>query len=182
MPATHVALLRGINVGGKNRLGMTDLSALVREAGGRDVKTLIQSGNVVFSAPARVASTFDEALTRAISARFGLSVPVIVRTVDELGRVAGAHPLAREGLGPKHLHVGFLARDPASDRVARLDQGRSPPDSFAVRGREVYLACPNGMGRTKLTNAYFDATLGSISTFRNWNTVLALAELAGCGG
>lgn len=182
MPATHVALLRGINVGGKNRLPMTDLATLAREAGGRDVQTFIQSGNVVFSATAKVAAGFEAALSKGIAARFGLSVPVVVRPVAELRRVAEAHPLAREGIDPKHLHVGFLAATPAAERVAKLDPDRSPPDTFVVKGSEIYAAFPNGAADTKLTTAYFDKTLGTTSTFRNWNTVLALVELASRAG
>jgi uncharacterized protein (DUF1697 family) len=176
--ATHVALLRGINVGGKNRLPMADLAALVHEAGGRDARTYIQSGNVAFHAGARAAAGFEARLSQAVAARFGITVPVVLRSVEELRRVAGAHPLAEPGHDAAKLHVGFLAATPAAERVARLDPGRSPPDTFVMRGSEIYLLTPNGMGKTKLTNAYFDGTLGTTSTFRNWATVQALLALA----
>ncbi|HZN92159.1 MAG TPA: hypothetical protein VFB81_05620, partial [Myxococcales bacterium] len=80
---------------------------------------------------------------------------------------------------PDTLHVVFLADPPPPAKVAALDPARSPPDEFQVRGREIYLRCPNGFGRTKLSNAYFDSKLGTISTVRNWRTVLTLAEMAG---
>lgn len=176
---THVALLRGVNVGGKNRLPMADLVTLVHEAGGRDARTFIQSGNAVFRAGARGAAGFEAKLTKAIAARFGFTVPVVLRSVEELRRVAEAHPLAGPGHDPsKQLHVGFLAAAPAADRVAGLDPSRSPPESFVVRGSEIYLLAPNGVARTKLTNAYFDGKLGTTSTFRNWTTVQALLALA----
>lgn len=177
--ATHVALLRGVNVGGKNRLPMADLVALIHEAGGREARTYIQSGNAVFHVGARAAVGFEAKLSKVIAARLGITVPVVLRSVEELRRVAGAHPLA----GPEHdagkqLHVGFLAAAPAADRVAALDPARSPPDAFVVQGSEIYLLAPNGVARTKLTNAYFDSKLGTTSTFRNWATVLALLALA----
>jgi uncharacterized protein (DUF1697 family) len=177
--ATHVALLRGVNVGGKNRLPMADLVALVHEAGGRDARTFIQSGNAVFRAPPRARAGFEAKLSKAIAARFGFSVPVVLRSVEELRRVAEAHPLAAAGHDHgKQLHVGFLAAAPAADRVAGLDPARSPPDAFVVRGSEIYLLAPNGLARTKLTNAYFDGKLGTTSTFRNWATVQALLAMA----
>jgi uncharacterized protein (DUF1697 family) len=176
--ATHVALLRGVNVGGKNRLPMADLVTLIHEAGGRDARTYIQSGNAVFRAGARAAG-FEAKLAQAISARFGITVPVVLRSVEELRRVASAHPLAGPGHDAgKQLHVGFLAAAPAEARVAQLDPARSPPDAFVVKGSEIYLLAPNGVARTKLTNAYFDSKLGTTSTFRNWATVQALLALA----
>jgi uncharacterized protein (DUF1697 family) len=106
-------------------------------------------------------------------------VPVVVRSADELCAVARANPFLRKASDTAALHVAFLADAPAADKVAVLDPKRSPPDEFAVVGREIYLRCPTGMAKTKLTNAYFDSKLATISTARNWNTVLKLIELAG---
>jgi uncharacterized protein (DUF1697 family) len=173
----HVALLRGINVGGKNKLAMSDLAALFAEAGCSDVRTYIQSGNVVFCAPPRTAAGLARQVAERIERRHRLRVPVVLRTAEELERVARANPFLKAGGDTDALHVMFLADQPKAAAVSALDARRSPPDEFAVIGREIYLCCPNGVARTRLTNAYFDAQLATISTVRNWRTVLKLVEL-----
>lgn len=157
---------------------MAELAAMFERAGCEAVRTYIQSGNVIFSATAPVARSVPVAVARAIAARFGFETTVVTRTAAEMAAAVGRHPFARPGTDPKFLHVGFLDRRPAASRVAALDPDRSPPDRFAVSGREVFLHLPNGAGRTKLTTPYLDATLAATVTIRNWNTVLALAGLA----
>ncbi len=176
-PATHVALLRGVNVGGRNLVPMPELAATFEEAGCAGVRTYIQSGNVLFAAPAALARRLPGAIAARIQERHRLRVPVIVRSAGQLRRVAAENPFLRAGADPKLLHVAFLAEEPASAAVGRLDPARSPPDAFAVPGGEVYLSLPNGVGRTRLTNDYLDRTLGTTSTLRNWNTVLRLVAL-----
>lgn len=178
-PGRHVALLRGINVGGKNKLPMKDLMALVTELGATEVKTYIQSGNVVFSASATLARGMSTVLADAIEAQLGLTVPVVVRTAAQMQAVVEGNPFLAAGLDPKTLHVGFLASKPSKAKVAALDPERSPPDAFEVRGQEIFLHFPNGVARTKLTNAYLDRTLGTTSTVRNWKTVNKLHEMLG---
>jgi uncharacterized protein (DUF1697 family) len=177
LPA-HVALLRGINVGGKNKLPMKDLVAMFVEAGGADVRTYIQSGNVVFRASPKVAARVPGLVTAAIAERFGFRVPVVLRTADELHEATAHNPFLAAGADPAALHVLFLADAPSAARAAALDPDRSPGDAFALRGRDVYLHCPHGLARTKLTNDYFDRKLATVSTGRNWNTVLRLLEMA----
>ena len=173
----HVALLRGINLGGKNRLSMKDLAAIFSDAGCRTVETYIQSGNVVFAAPATLARRIPGLVEKSIEKRFGLVVPVMTRTARELRKVATGNPFLRSGADTATLHVAFLADRPSAAGIKALDPDRSKPDAFAVSGREVYLHCPNGFARTKLTNAYFDSKLGTTSTVRNWKTVITLLEL-----
>ncbi|HEY7833418.1 MAG TPA: DUF1697 domain-containing protein [Ktedonobacterales bacterium] len=177
MPATHLALLRGINVGGKNLLPMTALRALFLAAGCRDARTYIQSGNVLFTADEATAAALPGAIAERIAAEFGLRVPVVVRTAAQVGEVIRDNPYLAAGADPATLHVYFLAGTPDAARVARLDPDRSPPDRFAVRGQEVYLHLPAGMARTKLTNAYFDTQLATVSTARNWRTVTTLYDM-----
>jgi uncharacterized protein (DUF1697 family) len=172
----HVALLRGINVGGK-MLPMKELMGLFVAAGCRDVTTYIQSGNVVFSADAKVVAGLDSLVTARVEKLFGLRVPVVLRTAAEIDAVIRGNPFLKAGAGEEMLHVCFLADLPDADRVAGLDAGRSAPDSFAVVGREIYMQLVNGAAKTKLTNAYFDSKLRTVSTMRNWRTVLKLAEL-----
>jgi uncharacterized protein (DUF1697 family) len=173
----HVALMRGINVGGKNKLPMADLVRLFVEAGCRDVETYIQSGNVVFSATENIASRVPDLIAKAVFDRLRVRALVVTRTATELRSVASANPFLRVGADAAELHVMFLAARPTSDKVAALDPERSPPDEFVVRGRDIYLRCRDGVARSKLTNDYFDRSLATTSTMRNWRTVLILAEM-----
>ncbi len=177
----HVALLRGINVGGKNPVPMRDLAALFTAAGCGRVRTYIQSGNVVFdppSPPAPAGAALAALLAERIEARFGVTVPVVLRSAGALGAVVRANPFLAEGADPETLHVAFLADEPGAAAVARLDPARSPPDRFRVIGPDVYLSCPGGFARTRLTNDYFDRALATKSTVRNWRTVAKLLELS----
>jgi uncharacterized protein (DUF1697 family) len=170
-----IALLRGINVGGKHILPMKELAALFTACGCTDVETYIQSGNVLFRTK-RKPEKLAAAIERAIAERYGFEVPVVTRTATELHGVARKNPFLAAGADPATLGVAFLAKLPGAARVAALDPKRSPPDEFAVRGRDVYLRLPNGFAKTKLTNAYLDTTLGTVSTARNWRTLLALMQ------
>ncbi len=174
----HVALLRGVNLGGKNRLPMKDLATMFTDAGCGSVTTYIQSGNVVFDASPGLARRIPALVEKAIANQFGYRVPVVTRTGGELRKIVRANPFLRAGAEAGTLHVAFLSDLPATAKVKALDPDRSPPDAFAVRGREIYLQCPNGYGRTKLTNGYFDSKLATTSTVRNWRTVMKLLELA----
>jgi uncharacterized protein (DUF1697 family) len=168
----HVCLLRGVNVGAKRRLAMGDLVAVFESLGLRDVRTYIQSGNVVFSGDRRISA---ERLAAAIEERFGLPVPVVLRTADQLVRVLESNPFANAD--PALLHVGFLERKPAASVVRALDPPAWAPEEFVVAGTEVYLRLPNGMGRAKLP-PQLERRLGVGITFRNWRTVATLAEMA----
>ena len=172
----NIALLRGINVGGKNKLPMKDLAALFRDAGCEDVRTYIQSGNVLFRAGATPPDAIPSLISASIEDRFGYRVPVVTRTAAELRAAVEANPFA--GAEADKLLVLFLADPPDPERVEALDPNRSPGDEFAVVGREVFLHCPNGFARSKLTNAWFDSRLSTVSTMRNWKTVSKLLELA----
>lgn len=152
-------------------------------AGCKDVRTYIQSGNVIFSAPAAVVRQLPDRISKVIDKRFGYRIPVIVRTADELSRAIRDNPFLkaeadeRAEADEKPLHVYFLADLPGAPAISGLDVNRSAPDVFHVRGREIYLHLPNGMARTKLTNAYFDSKLSTISTARNWATVRKLLAM-----
>jgi uncharacterized protein (DUF1697 family) len=172
---THLALLRGINVGGKNSLPMKDLERIFANAGCKDVRTYIQSGNVIFQS--RSASGISEKITAAIEKRFGFRIPVILRTSEQLRQTIRDNPFLGVGIDTRWLHVYFLAGPPNAGGIASLDPARSAPDVFHVRGQEIYLHLPNGMGRSKLTNAYFDSKLSTTCTARNWATVLKLSEM-----
>ena len=172
----YVALLRGVNVGGKNKLPMADLRDIFTATGCAAVQTYIQSGNVVFEAAQDLAERVPEIVTRAIRQRFGYETAVVVRSSEELRQVVASNPFDTSG-DPRFLHVAFLEDTPGAEVVSRLDPQRSPPDTFAVRGRNVHLHYPNGVARSKLTNEYLAAQLQTASTMRNWRTVLSLLEM-----
>ncbi len=173
-------MLRSVNVGGRNRVGMGDLRALVASAGYGDAATYVQSGNVVLTgrgSPRAVGRTIEERL----SSELDVSVPVIVRSKAEFEEVLARNPFAHRHLDPKTLHVTFLAGAPDPEAVQALaaDAGRFGKDQAAVIGQEVYLHCPGGYGQTKLNNTYLERRLGCNATSRNWRTVTALAAMAG---
>ena len=175
---SHVALLRGINVGGKNKLPMKMLTEMFAAAGCRNVRTYIQSGNVVFTADPTVVR-MDQLATQiatAITEQAGLKVPVILRSAGEIQHALRANPFVKARVAEELLHVYFLAEACGASALKALDHERSPGDTFIACGREIYLHLPDGVARTKLTNAYFDRQLGTVSTLRNWRTVSTLAS------
>jgi uncharacterized protein (DUF1697 family) len=173
----YVALMRGINVGGKNMLPMKELVALFAKAGCGEVSSFINSGNVLFTASPALAAGLPKSIAAGIEKRFGFSVPIVLRTADELARVARSNPYLDAKTDIDLLYVGFLADEPDSARIGGLDPKRSPPDKYSVVGREIYMHLSTGAAKTKLTNAYFDSKLSTISTMRNWKTTLKLVEL-----
>ena len=173
----HVALLRGINVGGKNMLPMKDLARMFTQAGCRDVVTYIQSGNVVFHAPAPLLKRLPAVISAKIAEDFGHSVPVVLRSHEELETVIRGNPFPEAVQQEKTLYVAFLAAAPSAEAIAKLDPQRSPPDRFVVAGRDMYLHLLNHAAKTKLTNAWMDSKLSTVSTARNWATILKLHEM-----
>lgn len=177
MSDIYVALLRGINVGGRNKLPMKELTALFHDAGCSAVRTYIQSGNIVFDVGRRTAAEVAATVREGIATRYGYDIPIVLRSALELRAVLANNPFLHDDPDPKHLGVGFLADEPTAEAIASLDPTRSDVDSFEVVGAEVYLHVPGGMGRTKLTTDWFDRRLGTVMTARNWRTVTALMEM-----
>ena len=165
---TWVALLRGVNLGSRNKVPMAALRAALEDAGFEAVSTHIQSGNVFLRAVSSPAARIE----KVIAEEFGVRSTVVVRTPAELRAAVEGNPFP-----PDTSHVMFLSRKPAAKAVASLDPERSPPDEFEVRGREIYLDLPRGFHRSKLTIDYFERRLGVNATLRNWRTVLKLVEL-----
>ena len=170
-----VALLRGLNVGAHNRIGMKELAAIFERAGCKNIETYLQSGNVLFDASAELTRKVPALVAVALEAA-GISSPVVQRNGKELAAVVKHNPFLLRGADFAMLHVGFLMAVPDAARVKALDPARSVPDEFEVIGRELFLHTPKGLGRSKLTNAWFDSKLGGLSTIRNWNTVLELTR------
>ncbi|MEA2255523.1 MAG: hypothetical protein QOG35_1568 [Solirubrobacteraceae bacterium] len=172
-----VALLRGINVGRHKRVRMADLRTLLQDAGYRDVRTHLQSGNVVATAPIAAAKVAP-AMRDLIAGALGLTVDVVVRTASELAAIVDADPLGKaDADGSKHLVV-FLSDAPDPDAVARLEAEDFGPERWAVRGLEVYVWYPGGFRDSPLGKALSARPLAPIATARNWNTVTRVLEIA----
>jgi uncharacterized protein (DUF1697 family) len=173
---THVLLIRGINVGGRT-VSMPVLRGTLEERGYADVRTYLQSGNVVLRSR-RSAARVAADVRALIGETSGHDVAVIARSPDELADVVEHNPFLRPGAHPgRQLLVAFLADRPAREAVAALDATRAAPDELSVRGREVYLWCPNGFGRSKIMDGV-ERRLGTAATVRNWRTTTELLRLA----
>jgi len=175
---TFVAMLRGVNVGARNKIKMADLEALFVGLGHTAVVTYIQSGNVVFKGRSKSSTTAARGIEARITRDLGLDVRVLVRTHEELGKVARANPFLKSGADGARLHVTFLADKPDAELLRAVSAFDAGIDEFRVVGREVYLHCPNGYGNTKINNGFFEKRLQAIATTRNWNTVTKLLDLA----
>jgi uncharacterized protein (DUF1697 family) len=178
VPVRKVALLRGVNVGGNNRVPMAHLRELMQELGYEDVRTHLQSGNAVFTAPRTPPPQAAREIENKLERHLGLSIRVLVRTRDELARVVSANPLPEAVSEPSRLLVTFLSAPPDPERLRELDPADFEPDRFGVGEREVYVWCPEGVRTIKLSYAFWEKRFGVVATARNWNTVTRLLALA----
>jgi uncharacterized protein (DUF1697 family) len=169
-------MLRGLNVGGYNKVTMVSLKECYESLGFNKVRTYIQSGNVVFDHPPGDAPVVADRIRKGIKKGFGLDVQVIVRTKEEISGLIRNLPF--KGLDQNKFHVTFLSDRPPAIPLKEIDSAKDSAERFSVAGREVYLFCPNGYGRTKLSNQFFEKKLNVYATTRNWRTVNALSELA----
>jgi uncharacterized protein (DUF1697 family) len=176
--ARYVVLLRGVNVGGHNKVPMARFRTLLGSLGHTDVATYLQSGNAVFSSSKRSAPKLANEVEQALVDELGVDVRVLVITQARLEQVVQGNPMAALEDDPTHLHVAFLSSPPDTKEAARLDPTPFAPDTFAVVGDVVYLHYPNGMGRSKLDPGKVFNPLGVWATARNWRTVNALLDLA----
>ena len=178
-PPTYIALLRGINLGGHKIVKMDQLRKTFEDLGFEDVKTYIQSGNVIFKAPAQTPAKLAERIEEKILGQFGFPVPVVVKTAVEIGEVISSNPLLKEkGIDPANLHVTFLACAPNQSALKTLNAAEVSPDQFRCSAQAVYLHCPHGYHATKLGNNVLEKMLKVGTTTRNWNTVNKLWEMS----
>jgi uncharacterized protein (DUF1697 family) len=175
--ARHVVLLRGINLGSRNRIAMPKLREVLTEAGFEDVQTYLQSGNVVLSSDASSDEVARE-VERQIAKRLGLEIQVVVRTHEELAEVVRRDPLGDVAANPKRYQVSFLDGELAPETVRKLEDVAVEPERFVVSGREVYAWHPEGVARSKLWALLAGRGLGVTATARNWTTVTKLLGLA----
>jgi uncharacterized protein (DUF1697 family) len=176
----YVALLRGINIGPRNRVAMPVLREALDEAGFKDVQTYVQSGNVVLASRAK-ADTVRRKIERVIEESFGLEIAVVVRSSAELAAVARRNPLRKVATDPKRYQVTFLSAKLPAKTVRELEEVAAAKEEVVVSGREVYAWHPVGVARSKLWTKLAGKTLGVTATSRNWATVEALLELTAEG-
>jgi uncharacterized protein (DUF1697 family) len=178
---THIGLLRGINVGGHRSVGMTDLRTFLTKLGFDDVRSLLQSGNVVFGSRARTGAELERFLEAESLKRFGIEIDFFVRAPEEWKTMIRQNPFRKEAeLDPARLVVMLLKSPPRPEDVAALQAAISGGEIVRAKGRHLYAFYPDGQGRSRLTNAVIERKLGRC-TGRNWNTVLKLALLAKAG-
>jgi uncharacterized protein (DUF1697 family) len=175
--ARHVVLLRGINIGSRNRVAMPALRDALEEAGFKDVQTYLQSGNVVLESRAK-PETVRKKVEELIQDRFGLEIAVVVRTRAELAAVVKRNPHAKVATNPKAYQVTFLEQKLPAKTVRELEEAAAPDEQVVVSGREVYAWHPQTIARSKLWSKLAGQGLGVAATSRNWTTVEALLELA----
>jgi len=174
---TYIALLRGINVGGHATVPMKTLADVLTREGFADVRTYIQSGNVVFASGSTPPAALPAAMTRAIERALGVRPGVIVLAACDFDRIVAANPFPKAAAHPQFLHVTFMAAPPKRPDLKALDALRADTERFALKGQAFYLHAPDGIGRSKLA-ARIEKALGVAGTSRNWRTVLQLQAMA----
>ncbi len=175
---THIALLRSINLAGRNKVKMVDLRALVSELGFIDVRTVLQSGNLIFESDAQSPAQIEEILKEAVEDRLGLKTEIFVRTAKEWAATVDANSFPKEAESdPAHLVVVFLQGAPDRKNIAALESAIVGREVFHAKGRQLYIVYPDGIGRSRLTNSLIERKLNTNGTARNWNTMLKVASL-----
>lgn len=169
-----IAILRGINVGGKRKILMADLKALCENLNWGNVTTYIQSGNVVFNSD-KTNTKLENELEKAIAESFGFQVPVIVRTAQELQSAIDQNPFINEDI--TQLHLTFLKENPSEDVLQKILAYNYQPDRYKIEGKAVFIYCSGKYHKSKLSNNFFEKKLNTGATTRNWKTVLKLSEL-----
>lgn len=177
---TYISILRGINVSGKKKILMADLKALYEGLGFTNVRTYIQSGNVIFESNNKEHSrSMLQRIKNAITEKYGFDVPIMVRNAADFAEVIETNPfLQKENVDTKSLYVTFLAEVPSAEHLEQLAAVNYPPDQFEIIGRNIFIHCEK-YGRTKLTNTFFERKLKVTATTRNWKTINKLYEMAG---
>ena len=175
----YIAMLRGINVGAHKRMKMETLRASCETLGFKQVKTFIQSGNIVIEAGKTSPAALSKKISEQILQDFGFSVEVISRTREEMGKIIRDNPLLKEkGVDPTKLHVVLLSAEPAAAAVKKIESLTLPPDRVRCSGKETYFYFPNGVSGSSLWKHPLDRVLSVAGTMRNWNTVNKLHGMA----
>jgi uncharacterized protein (DUF1697 family) len=166
---------------GHNSIKMSELVSLYNSLGFPDAKTFIQSGNVIFSNKSdKTESSISATIEKEILGKFNYIVPVMIRTRRELSTLFSVNPfLAEIKFDPAKMAVIFLHEEPSADQLKKVKEIDYPPDKFKIIGREIFIYCPNGFGRTKLYTNFFEKKMGVIGTARNWKTITKILGIIG---
>jgi uncharacterized protein (DUF1697 family) len=179
MMEKYISILRGINVGGRRKVSMVLLKSIYEDLGFKEVLTYIQSGNVIFASYKVSSHEIEQMIEKKIDEILHLDVPVIIRQLPEMKNILANNPfLKMKGIDIDKLHVTFLNDIPGKDALFNIKQFDYSPDKFIIKDKEVFIYCPGGYGKTKLSNNFFENKLKVKATTRNWKTVNKLAELA----
>ena len=179
MKQTYISFLRGINVGGHKKIPMKELAAMYQAAGLENVRTYIQSGNVIFKHTESQVQELQQTIESAISAYFKFDVSVIIRNIEEIKNILVNNPFLNEGnLDPTNLYLALLQAAPSQDSFASLSNDISTNDRFSISGKEIYIFCPEGFGNTKFNNQFFEKKLKTPSTIRNWRTMQEMLRIS----
>ncbi|EPR67758.1 DUF1697 domain-containing protein [Cyclobacterium qasimii] len=175
-----VAILRGINVGGKRKILMADLKSLFEDLGYKEVLTYIQSGNVIFTSENKTTEIeMADLIEQSIKSEFGFDVPVIVRTAQELNNTFKNNPYyGQADTDISKLHITFLNKEPEKENLEKIQALDFNPDKFAVEGKDIFIYCDGKYHQSKLTNNFFEGKLQTRATTRNLKTVAKLCELS----
>jgi uncharacterized protein (DUF1697 family) len=174
-----ISMLRGVNVGGHNKVKMDALRALYESMKLREAQTYVQSGNVIFRTDERDIARLAKRIEDGIERKLGFRPDVILRTATEMSEVIARNPFAkRRGIEPSKLLVSFLASDPGAEAREKVRQMKCDPEELRIEGREMYIYFPNGVGRSKLSLVRLEKTLKTPGTARNWNSVTKMLEMA----
>jgi len=172
-----IALLRGINVSGQKKIKMSDLKLLFEDLGFENVKTYIQSGNVIFSSKEKSVKKLESKISLGIKNKYRFDVPVLVINPDEIEYVLKNNPFIKKKKATEKLYVTFLADIPSSEKIEKLETKNYSPEEYIIDGKFIFLFFPKGAGKAKLNNNLFENKLKLTATSRNWNTIKTLLEL-----
>ncbi len=175
---TYISILRGINVSGSKMIKMEFLKKIYENAGFKNVKTYIQSGNVIFQYKKTAFAVLEKKIASEILDKTNFEVPVLVKDLEELKETFDNNPfLKKRKEDIRFLHVTFLSDIPVKENIEKI-KGTYLPDEFMISGKNIYLFCPNGYGNSKLINNFFESKLKLSATTRNWKTITELINIA----
>ncbi len=175
---TYISILRGINVSGSKMIKMDALRKMYEGMGFKNVQTYIQSGNVIFQSKKTLAANLENKIAKEILENTNFEVPVLVKELDELKNVLNSNPfLDKRKEDINFLHVTFLSDTPQKENIEKI-KGEYSPDEFIISDKNIFLFCPNGYGKTKLHNNFFENKLKLQATTRNWKTITELVNIA----
>lgn len=173
---TYIALLRGINVSGQKKINMKDLLSYMEEIGLKNVKTYIQSGNFVFLSKLN-SNELINTIQNKIEKEYNFFVPVIILTGEEIKKIVKQNPYKKLNTDIKHMYFTFLSESPENELIKDIKDQKYKDDEFIISDKIIYVFCPGGYGKTKLTNIFFESKLKVTASTRNWKTTVKLQEM-----